>query len=255
MTTWKIYGKKDLKLSEPILIEGLPGIGNVGKIVVDTVVEELKAKKVLDFFSYSLPNSVFVNEDSLIELPKIELYHKKLDGKDFLFLTGDVQPMEEQSSYEFTDKVLELVNGYGCKEIITLGGIGINEAPEKPRVYCTGNSKQLVNTFKKFQVDTKLYGIVGPIIGVSGLLLGLSKNKKIDAAAILAETLGHQMYIGIRGAREIINVLNKKYSLKISTKNITKEIKKLDEEMNSETSKKHKTLNQLKQYKETNYIG
>ena len=63
------------------------------------------------------------------------------------------------------------------------------------------------------------------------------------------------MYIGIRGAREIINVLNKKYSLKISTKNITKEIKKLDEEMNSETSKKHKTLNQLKQYKETNYIG
>ena len=34
------------KLNNPLFIEGLPGIGNVGKIAVDFLVEELKAKKL-----------------------------------------------------------------------------------------------------------------------------------------------------------------------------------------------------------------
>ena len=49
------------KLQDPILIEGLPGIGNVGKIAVDFMVGELKAKRLYSFFSYRFPHSVFVN--------------------------------------------------------------------------------------------------------------------------------------------------------------------------------------------------
>jgi len=39
MSTWKIdhIGKKP-RLKSPILIEGLPGIGNVGKVTVDFVI-------------------------------------------------------------------------------------------------------------------------------------------------------------------------------------------------------------------------
>ena len=35
-----------LKLNKPIFIEGLPGIANVGKIAVDFMIDELKAKKL-----------------------------------------------------------------------------------------------------------------------------------------------------------------------------------------------------------------
>ena len=47
MGTWKItqVGKKP-KLNDPIFIEGLPGIGNVGKVVTDFLIDELKAKKL-----------------------------------------------------------------------------------------------------------------------------------------------------------------------------------------------------------------
>ncbi|MBC8501486.1 MAG: PAC2 family protein [Nanoarchaeota archaeon] len=254
MTTWKITKKKNLKFTKPVFIEGLPGLGNVGKIVADVLVEELKADKIMDVFSYTLPNSVFVNEENLVELPKIELYHKRINGKDFLFLTGDVQPSDEVSSYEFTEKMLDLIQQYKCTEIITLGGIGINEAPENPRVFCTGNEPKFVNEFGKYKVNTKLYGVVGPIIGVSGLLIGLGEKRKIKAASLLAETYGHPMYIGLKGAKEIIKVLNKKYDFNVPLKNLDREIKKFDEE-NGETSAKHRTLNQLKQYKEMSYIG
>jgi hypothetical protein len=65
--TWKITKtvKKIPKLKNPILIEGLPGIGNVGKVAVDFIIDELKAKKLYDIFSYTFPHSVFVNEKSL----------------------------------------------------------------------------------------------------------------------------------------------------------------------------------------------
>src|SRR3989344_5591518 len=44
-TTWEITKEAKLlpTLHNPLLIEGLPGIGNVGKIAVDFLVEELKA--------------------------------------------------------------------------------------------------------------------------------------------------------------------------------------------------------------------
>ena len=42
---WKVeYQAKNVKLTKPVFIEGLPGIANVGKIAVDFLVEELKAK-------------------------------------------------------------------------------------------------------------------------------------------------------------------------------------------------------------------
>ena len=64
------------KLNKPILIEGLPGIGNVGKVAADFIIDEIKAKKIFELFSYDMPNSVFVNEKNLVELPVIEIYYK-----------------------------------------------------------------------------------------------------------------------------------------------------------------------------------
>jgi proteasome assembly chaperone (PAC2) family protein len=110
------------KLRDSILIEGLPGIGNVGKLAVDFLIEELKAKKIYEFFSYSMPHSVFVNEDNLVDLPKIELYLATVKGQPILLLSGDTQPIDEVSSYVFTEKVLNIANELGTKEIITIGG-------------------------------------------------------------------------------------------------------------------------------------
>ena len=91
--SWKIKKLTKVKISNPILIEGLPGMGNVGKIAIDFIIESLKATKILEIYSYSYP-SVFVNEDNLVELPVIEVYHKKINNKSLLFLAGDIQPID-----------------------------------------------------------------------------------------------------------------------------------------------------------------
>jgi hypothetical protein len=228
----KLYGKKP-KLNKPILIEGLPGIGNVGKIAVDFMIDELKAKKIYELFSYTFPHSVFVNEDNLVELPSIEIYHKKLKGgRDLLLLAGDVQPIDEVSCYEFCNELLDMIEKNKGSEIITFGGIGLQSVPKKPKVYCTGNSKKIIERYKKdTDVHEKLHGIVGPIVGVSGLLLGLAGRRNIPAIAFLAETYGHPMYLGVKGAREILKIMNKKLNVNIQLKDLDKELKELESEV------------------------
>ena len=226
------------KLAKPVLIAGLPGIGNVGKVAVDFMVEELKAEKLYEFFSYNLPHSVFVTEENLVELPLILLYFKKGSGKrpDILFLAGDVQPVNEQSCYSFSDTVLDYFTKLGGAQVITIGGIGLPAVPKKPRVYCTGTSKEVVDRFRMVSVEPSLYGIVGPIIGVTGVLLGLSKRRGLPAVSLLAETFAHPMYLGIKGAREVVSVLNDKLALGINIKELDAEIREMESEAADRTN-------------------
>lgn len=262
--TFEPMMKKEPKLGKAVLIVGLPGIGNVGKIAADFIIDEVKAKPLYNVFSHDLPNSVFVNDNNLVELPSIEMYFKKRNGKsDLLILTGDVQPAEESSSYEFCEAVLDKAKSLGAGLVVTLGGIGLAEVPKKPQVYCTGNSRDLIKNFSKgLKINQKLYGIVGPIIGVSGLLIGLAERKKMPAVCLLSETLGHPAYLGIKGAREIVRTLNKKLGLNIKISELDKEIEDIEGEILTRTQElgkvsKKAALKKLqgRVQKETSYIG
>jgi len=261
---WNIaqFGKMP-KLNKPVFIEGLPGIGNVGKIAVDFLIDELKATKLYEITSYTFPHSVFVNEDNLVELPIVEIFYKKLDGRqDLLLLGGDVQPIDEVSSYEFSEKMLDIVEKLDGAEVITLGGIGLGEIPKKPKVYCTANSKKIIQKYKSDLVTNKLYGVVGPIVGVSGLLLGLASKRNIQAISFLAETYGHPMYLGIKGAKEILRVLDFNLKLKLDINKLDKEIKDIESELMKKTEQlsdvtKQFALKKLQKKlgKDLDYIG
>ncbi len=259
MNSWKIKQIKAQKLKNPILIEGLPGIGNVGKVAVDFITEEIGAKKIYEISSYSLPHSVFINEKNLVEMPKIEIYYKKGKDNDYLFLSGDVQPADEVSCYEFSEKILDLCRQEKCNEIITLGGIGLGDVPKEPKVYCTGNTKKAIDKYNDKMLHTKLYGVVGPIVGVSGLLLGMA-DRKTTAVALLAETYSHPMYLGILGAKEIVKFLNKKFDLNVKIEKLDKEIEEIEEEMMKRTEDLNNVSKQAAAKKfgvrsDVNYIG
>jgi uncharacterized protein (TIGR00162 family) len=250
---WKIepVGKIP-KFHNPVFIEGLPGIGNVGKIAVDFIIDNLKAKKIYNIFSYNLPHSVFIKENSIVELPKIEIYHKKAKNADIILLSGDVQPVSEQGCYSFCSKILEVAANLKCKEIITLGGIGLEKPPEGiPKIYCAANKESIIKDFMKVGVNRKSYGVVGPIVGVTGVMVGMSK---MPAIALLAETYAHPLYLGIRGARSILKVLEDKHKLGINIEDLDEEIKDVEAEAVKKT-KKIQELSKKSTGKTLNYIG
>ncbi len=263
---WEVTEEGKLpKLNKPVLMEGLPGIGNVGKIAVDFLIEELKAKKLYSFFSHRFPHSVFVNEDNLVEMPKIEIYYKKFKGekKDLLLLTGDIQPIDEESCYTFCEEILKIAGKYNCSEIITTGGIGLQHVPDKPKVYCTANDLKLYQEYVKkgMLVEKDIFGIVGPIVGVSGILLGLGKKRKVKAASLLAETFGNPLYLGIKGAKEILRVLEKRFTLGVNLKKLSKDITEVENELIQKTQEwasdelAHLQAGAKAKKKDVHYIG
>ena len=256
--SWKIKQLKSIKCKNPIMIEGLPGIGNVGKLAMDFMIDTLDAKKIYEINSVHFPSCVFVNENNLVELPKIEIYHKRLKNKELFLISGDAQPMEEKACYELCDNLLNLFQKQKGREIITLGGIGLPNEPKTPKIYCTGTDKKIITKYSGEGIVNNMYGNIGPIIGVSGLLLGIAKQKNMFGVSLLAETFGHPTHLGIRGAREILRVLNKKLDLKLNINEIDKEIKFIEKELKDKPRK----INQIQQIKKENqraqsvdYIG
>jgi hypothetical protein len=256
--SWKTKKYKNIAQGKNIiLIEGLPGMGNVGKIAVDFIIDDLKAEKVLEITSDNFPHCVFVNDKNLIELPSIDLYQKTLKGNTLMFLAGDIQPLTEKGCYEFCELLLDLFKKNKGKEIITLGGIGLSKIPENPKLYYTGNSKAIIKKYTSKKLSNKIHGVVGPILGVTGLLLGIAEQKKIPAIAILAETYGHPNYLGIKGAREIIGLLNESLGLKVNINRLNTEIQEIEKEIKTKTQSLTKIMKKKskKSPEDLDYIG
>ncbi|MFA6461707.1 MAG: PAC2 family protein [Candidatus Woesearchaeota archaeon] len=239
---WEITpeAKQLPKLHNPVLIEGLPGIGNVGKIAADFLVESLGATKLYSFFSYKFPHSVFVGVNNLVEMPKIEMYYKKFNSpkkRDLLILVGDIQPIDEESCWRFCDEILNIAKQFKCTEIVTTGGIGLQHVPDKPKVYCTANDPKMFKDYvqKGMGTEKDIFGIVGPIVGVSGVLLGLGRKRNILGAGLLAETFGHPMYLGVKGAQEVLNVIERKFQFGLDLRKMNKDIIEVEKDLIQKT--------------------
>lgn len=234
--TWDItWHVKNRKFTDTVLIEGLPGIANVGKIAVDFLVDEVKAKKLCTFTSNYLPQTVFINEKGLIELSKIEMYYKRQKkGPDLIFLSGDIQPTNEVACHTLVKTIIDLVPILNIQEIYTTGGIGLQNVPDKPTVYATTNNVDLQKRLskKQYKINTKIYGVVGPVMGVTGVLVARSP---VPAAALLAETFGHQMYLGVKGAKAIVTSLGKIVGAKFNIKHLGKEVVDFENEVMQKT--------------------
>ena len=64
------------------------------------------------------------------------------------------------------------------------------------------------------------------------MLVGLAKRRRnIEAISLLSETYGHPMYLGIKGAIEILKVLDKKLKLNISMERLNKETKEMESDI------------------------
>src|SRR2546428_8135418 len=141
------------KLNDPIFIEGLPGIGNVGKLAAEHLKDELKAVKFAEMFSKSFPPQVLVQEDGVVKLVNNEFHYvKRHGGRDLVILVGDYQGLTPEGQYELSDRVLKEITGLGVKLAYTLGGCGMGRMVTKPRVLGAATDLDLVKEMEKHGV-------------------------------------------------------------------------------------------------------
>jgi len=250
METHITYSKKP-KLKNPVLIEGLPGMGLVGKLAVDHMVEELKAKEFATMYSQYFPPQVVIEKDGTVQLMKNTFYYVK--GKqDLILFGGGHQGSSGPSHYHVCQQCLDLLSKYDGSQIYTLGGLATGRLAKKPMVFGAVNDVSLVPKLKKAGVSFDRTGIA--IVGAAGLLVGMSAEKKIPAACLMGET--HGQIVDARSSKILLETLSKLLSVKINTDSLDQKAKETEDmiEHAKQEQEKQKALQSLQSGNGPTYI-
>jgi uncharacterized protein (TIGR00162 family) len=205
----QIYEKP--RLNNPVLIEGLPGIGFVANIAALHLIHELGAKLFAEIRSSSFQDLAVTTETGGTRSPINQLYyHKSRDGgRDLIIWHGNTQALTTFGQYELCGRVLDIAEELGCHFIITLGGFKQEEITKTPQIYCAASDPETLK--EALNLGAKI--MVGQIFGVAGLSIGLGKLRGFKGFSLLVETLG--THPDANAAQQALSAVNKILNQKI----------------------------------------
>ena len=214
---------KKVDLKNPVIIEGLPGIGLIGKLAADHLISELHAEKFAELYSPHFIHQAVVEPDSAIRPMRNEFYYWKGRKIQLIILVGDTQPQPTDSygHYEVVGAILDYVERFGVKTIFTLGGSSTGGQEVKtPRVFGEATDTELVEKYQ-YEGITFRSDPGSAIVGASGLLLALGKLRGMNGLCLLGESPGY-LVIDARSAKSVLEVLTKILGLEVDMSELEK---------------------------------
>jgi uncharacterized protein (TIGR00162 family) len=214
-----------IELNNPILIEGLPGLGLVGKIAIRYLIKKLDAKKFAHLYSPHFPYFVLVNKKGNVRLLRGVFYFWKNNNgpNDLILFTGDSQSQTIEGQYEIAGQMLDFAQKNDVKTVVTIGGYRM-EAKNKPVVFAAATSQELLNV--ALDAGAAVSNSGSPIVGTAGLILGLARFKKINALCLLGETRGYLP--DPLAARSVLEVLKIAFNFDLDLAGFNEEIAKAE---------------------------
>ncbi|MFB6186604.1 MAG: proteasome assembly chaperone family protein, partial [Halobacteriaceae archaeon] len=219
----------DIDITNPILIEGLPGVGHVGKLAAEHLIEEKDSTLVRRIYSEHFPPQVLVNEDGKTELAHAEIYAINTTSRDLLVLTGDQQAQSNEGHYRLTKTFLKLAREYDVEQVFALGGVPTGELVEEYTVLGAVTDIELKEDLLDAGVEFRGEEPAGGIVGTSGLLLGLGERQEMKAVCLMGETSGY--LVDPKSAQAVLEVLEDLYDLDLEYDSLEDRAEEMEEVM------------------------
>ncbi|NYT05187.1 MAG: proteasome assembly chaperone family protein [Methanomicrobiales archaeon] len=243
----EVHFFEEIEPQECILIEGLPGVGQVGKLVAEHLIHELGAEKIAEIHSIYFPPQVLLDGDGTTRLVCNEIFRYAGD-RPILFLVGDYQSASGEGHYLLASAYLDIAEELGVRRIYTLGGYGVGHLIDEPRVLGAVNRPHL-------REEVEAAGAVftrdepgGGIVGASGLLLGLGGFRDIEGICLMGETSGY--LVDPISAHSLMTVLCKLTGITVDTTTLQERAGEMEHLV-----EKLRQMEEAKNDEELNYIG
>ncbi len=238
---------RDEDINGRTLIEGLPGIGQVGKLVAEHLIHELNAEKIAEIHSIYFPPQVLIGKDGVARLVNNEIY--RCDGeREMLFLVGDYQSTSSEGHYLLSSFYLDIAEELGVKRVITLGGYGVGHLVDKPRVLAAVNMSHLQPEVAQAGGISTHDEPGGGIIGASGLLLGMGALRNIEGICLMGETSGY--LVDPKSAHSLLEVLCALLGMEVDTTRLLERAEEMEHLV-----EKLRTTEEARSDEELSYIG
>lgn len=225
----------------PILIEGLPGVGHVGKLAAEHLLEEFDTTLIRRLYSEHFPPQVTI-DDGVTQLACLEFHKVDLSTpasssessdraaddppNDLIVLTGDHQAQDPSGHYQLTDTILDIAEEYGVERAFTLGGVPTGELIEEYSVIGAASSTALVDELSDV-IEFRENEPAGGIVGVSGLLLGLGAQRGVEAACLMGETSGY--LVDPKSARAVLEALEELLEFEVGYDSLEERAEEMEE--------------------------
>jgi len=220
---------KHMELEEdfcnPICILGMPGIADVGKFAIDSLIGQLNAQNYMDVIFNEYPAGAIV-DNSMLSAPKAEIFIWKDPSniRDIMLITADAQSLTPKGIYKISNFLAEIIKDNGIGLIIALGAHPISSRKldsKIPRIYATSTDQIRLDEFLVNNQCEKIQK--GVIIGANGLIPTLAKARfDIDGLVFLAETDNMAMInediTDLRASIALLDMLKKSFTLPIKKK-------------------------------------
>jgi len=245
-TTIREWG---LKPQNPTIVEGLPGLGSVGRLAVSFLIDELNARKIAELYSPYFPYQAIVNSRGIARLPRAEFYYSTNNGRELVMMSGDCQPLTSYGQYEVASKIVQYAVEHSASKIISIGGF-VSPRRDKDLVVGAATGSSLVSELMSAGAIVEKEGV--PIVGVAGLLIALARTKKLDAACLLGQTFG--LGPDPAATQRVLRVLGKALELKLDFSNLDRQVAKI-RTVEKKIGQIEKKLASMLRKDQTIYIG
>lgn len=231
------------KPKNPTIIEGFPGLGFVGAIATEYMIDHLPTRLIGYFKSDKFPPMAAIHDSKLRQL--LEIFYCK--NKNILFVHS-LSPLPG-IEWELADAVLDLANQLKSKQIISLEGVSSPFTQPNSRVFFHTNDVSAARELTKAGAERLKEGI---IVGVTGALMLESEKSVKKSVFLFAET--HTSLPDSRAAAELIKVLDNYLNLTIDYKPLLKKAQEVESKI-KELIQKAAQTKQIKEKKDISYLG
>ncbi|WP_458205341.1 proteasome assembly chaperone family protein [Haladaptatus sp. NG-SE-30] len=172
----------DVKLDTPTLVEGLPGLGLVGKIATDHLVETFDMTYYASIGCEGIPRIAVYEGGSRKLLPPVRLYVD--EERDLVALRSDV-PVSPNAAPEFANCVTSWVRSHDATPLYLSGLPHKKQADQVPTLYgvATGTAGTLLDDH-----DIGSPQETGAVSGPTGALLHRATSDEIDAIGLIVQS-------------------------------------------------------------------
>lgn len=175
----RVVEHRAVDLDEPVLVEGLPGVGLVGKIAADHLVEEFDMAYVASVEGEGLPDVAVYEENSRTIRPPVRLYAD--DQRDLLVLQSDV-PVSPSAAEEFAACVTDWLAEHDALAIY-LSGLA-EEKDGVPAMYGIGSGAG-AEILADHDIDPPSEN--GLVSGPTGALLAEASQQRVDSVGLVVQ--------------------------------------------------------------------
>jgi uncharacterized protein len=187
-----------IESKNPTIICGFPGMGLIGNIVAQHLIDQFKMQQKGVVESRLFP-PVAIVYGGLVKSP-VRIYESA--EKEIIVIFSDI-PIDPIISGEVGRNLIEWARSLNPKEIIAIAGLAT--MGEERKVF---GAAATPGDLARIKDDVKIFEI-GTISGVPGVILNESLNNNIPAICMLGETRSANP--DPRSAAEVVKALNKLY--------------------------------------------